>query len=107
MTRPARAMAPRAMEEARSPGCSARYCVPTAMISLLTPEEACRPDEQHDGHDHEDDDVRGLRVEDLGQTFEHAENVARDDGAEDRPHAADHHHGKDDDDDVRTHEDRK
>src|SRR3954469_6151134 len=100
------ASAPKASPSVRVSGWTgaARRWVSTAMRLGLPSEETGRPDEQHHGHDDEDHDARRFRVEHLGEALEHAEDVAGDDGPEDRAHAAHDHHGEHDDDEVRAHE---
>src|SRR6202795_1718189 len=71
---------------------------------VLPPEEPGRPEKEHDGHDHENHRVGGFRVEELGQPLHHAQREAGDDGAHDRPHAADDDDREDDDDEVGAHE---
>src|SRR5262245_37671656 len=76
----------------------------TRSMSRAPAEEAGRPDEKDDRHDHEDHRVRGLGEEDLGEAFDDPEREAGDDRAHDRAHAADHDDGEHHDDEVRAHQ---
>src|SRR6266496_3725442 len=76
----------------------------TVAMLLVPPEKPRGPEHEDHGHDHEDDRIGGFRVEDLGQSLDHPEGEARDDGAHDGPQSADHDDREDDDDQVGTHE---
>src|SRR5205807_10324635 len=87
-----------------NPGC--QRCAGTtaatgSVISLpLLAEQSRRLDQKHDHHDHEDDSVRCLGIEDLGQALDDAQAKAGQDSAENRAHPADEHHCQDDDDQI-------
>ena len=65
-------------------------------------EKARGLDQQNDDHHQEDDGARRLGIEDLGQSFDHAERKPAT-MAPKRIEAADHHDGEDDAEDVRAH----
>src|SRR6266566_5606547 len=65
-------------------------------------EQAARPEEEHERHEDEDDDLGELGSEERGEPHDLADEQARDDGAEQAAHAADHddHERLDDDRDA-------
>src|SRR5262245_66440997 len=77
--------------------------VAAASISGTPSKQARGPHQQHDGHDHEDHGVGGLRVVNLGQAFDEAEPEAGDDRTHDGTHTADHNHREHHDDQVSAH----
>ncbi len=74
--------------------------------SLFLAEQAGGADEQHHHHDDEHHGGRCLGIEHLGEAFDDAQAQAREDGAHDRAHTADHHHREHHDDEVLAHERR-
>src|ERR671929_1467265 len=75
-------------------GDAGRVSSVNALMSGRPSSQSRRLDQQHQHHQHEYHGVGGLGIEVFGQALDHPERKARDDGAHDGTHAADHDDGE-------------